>query len=401
MSLLISMQAARWQQYASTCDPKPVVRLDLQKKVETLLREAKWYPDFMLQQRSRAAVAGAVSCEIAVMDGNMKLNGRICARAHAEVEYSSGLNMWLAHCCSEQPAFKKRRCWKHTESEAPADPYPPQAEEVVAHRRSRRVHDGEAYDVLFRPVGMAEVEGRWGPASTATPTQLHQYWRQMEEQGSSAPVQSSAADLNACRCKTHKERQDNKFKGLVRAGRANGWLFAVTPDGFCLHCKPFFGSESLSQRHFFLGELVAAFSEVSIVVHDDSCHVRRYCWKHRHRSELAARLSYPNIRYVLDRWHQTGHVDRWCRQHCWADTEENEELLRGVNTSRAEAWNALMTRHRYVIRQMNHLTRSFFVNEVVDLRNAVALAEKWKSRKRVRAGRFSQRADGNSNDKCL
>ena len=66
-----------------------------------------------------------------------------CGRQH-EAEWSHlrpcgcrskvlfGLNMWLAHCCSEQPAFKKRRCRKHTESEAPADPFPPQAEEVAA-----------------------------------------------------------------------------------------------------------------------------------------------------------------------------------------------------------------------------------------------------------------------------
>lgn len=379
MSYLISMQAARWQQYASTMDPRPVVRLDLREKVETLLQEAfKWYPDHMLQARVRAAEMGGVSCNIAVLDGNMKLNGRICARAHAEVQHSPGLKMWLAHCCSAQPAFKKRRCSKHCESQPPEDPYPAQAEEVVGHRRSRRVHEGEAYDVLLRVVGRPEMEGRWAPASQATPTQLHEYWRQMESQGSSVPIQSSSADLHACRCKTHKELQDKKLKKLVRGGRANGWLFAVTPDGFCMHCRPFFGSESLSQRHFFLAELVAAFSEISIVVHDDSCHLRRYSSKHQARSELAARLAYPNIRYVLDRWHQSGHVDPWCRQHCWTDTEENEELLRGVNTSRAEAWNALMTRHRHVIRVMCHLTRSFFVNEVVDLRNAVALAEKRK-----------------------
>ena len=57
----------------------------------------------------------------------------------------------------------------------------------------------------------------------------------------------------------------------------------------------FSGSESLSQRHFFLG------TQISIVERNDSCHVRRYCWKHQARSELAACLTYPNIRYVLDR----------------------------------------------------------------------------------------------------
>lgn len=140
------------------------------------------------------------------------------------------------------------------------------------------------------------MEGRWEPASQASPTQLREYWRQMEAQGSSIPIQSSSADLHACRDrKTHKELQDKKLKKLVRGSRANGWLFAVAPDGFCLRCRPFFGSESLSQRHFFLG------TQISIGEHNDSCRVRRYCWKHQARSELAARLTSPNIRYVLDR----------------------------------------------------------------------------------------------------
>ena len=62
--------------------------------METLLQEAsKWYPDFMLQKLPRATELAGVSCKIAVLDGNMKLNGRICAEAHAEVEYSPGLKM--------------------------------------------------------------------------------------------------------------------------------------------------------------------------------------------------------------------------------------------------------------------------------------------------------------------
>lgn len=83
--------------------------------------------------------------------------------------------------------------------------------------------------------------------------------------GSSIPIQSSSADLHACRDrKTHKELQDKKLKKLVRGGRANGWLFAVAPDGFCLRCRPFFGAESLSQRHLFLG------TQISIVERNDA-----------------------------------------------------------------------------------------------------------------------------------
>eukprot|EP00435_Cladocopium_sp_Y103_P014022 s3136_g3.t1 len=377
------LQAARWRQYAASTPSSPVVRFNLREKLPVLLGEAfKWYPRYMLEKRAKAAAEKGVKTEIAVMDGNMKLAGRICARAHAEVEHSEGLQMWLAHCCSQQPAFKKRRCTLHTESERPVDPFPPQAEVVVGHRRSRRVCDGEAYDVLLQPRGMPTTQGRWVPSSEATPTQLHEYWRRMEDEGSSVPVQSSVADLQASSCKTHKELGELGVwqKKLIRAGRANGWLFAVTPDGYALHAKPYYGSESLSQRHFFLAELVGAYPNLSSVIHDDACHVRRYCYKHRNRSALATRLAYPNVRYILDRWHQAGHTDDWCRTLCRADTEENQAVLSGVNTSRAEAWNSLVSRHRWVLRSMTHLTRSFFMHEVVDLRNAVMLEEKCAQR---------------------
>ena len=373
---LMCWQASRWRQYAASISPSPVLRLNLREKLPVLQGEAfKWYPRYMLEKRAKEAEKRGVKTEVAVMDGNMKLAGRICARAHAEVEHSEGLQMCLAHCCSQQPAFKKRRCAQHTESERPVDPFPPQAEIVVGHRRSRRVCDGEAYDVLLQPAELPTMQGRWVASSEATPKQLHEYWKKMEEEGSSVPVQSSASDLQASACKTHKELGLWQKK-LIRAGRANGWLFAVTPDGYALHAKPYYGSESLSQRHFFLGELIGAYPNIRTVIHDDACHVRKYCSKHQRRSALAARLAYPNVRYILDRWHQAGHTDDWCRANCRTDTEEHQAVLSGVNTPRAEAWNSLVCRHRWVLRPMTHLLRSFFMHEVVDVRNAAMMEEK-------------------------
>lgn len=376
MFLCCGLQAVRWKQHAAATTPSPEVRLNLAEKMPVLLREAfEWYPQLMLQKRAEVAQEHGVETKIGVMDGNMKLAGRICARPHAEVEYSPGLKMWLAHCCGQEPAHKKRRCAQHAESRPPVDPWPRQAEEVVAHRRSRRVCDGEAYEVLLKAPEVPAWQGRWVVASQATPTQLHEYWKKMDQEGASVPVQSSASDLQASSCKTHKEHGP-WLKKLIRAGRSNGFLFMVTPEGYCLHTKPFFGSESISQRHVFLGEASAAFAELETVVHDDACHLRKYSWKHRGRSELAARLAYPRTKYVLDRWHEGGHVDEWCRLNCKSDTEENKAILAGVNTSRAESWNSLMLRHKWLLRAMSRYTRAFFVHEVVDIRNAAMVAQK-------------------------
>eukprot|EP00435_Cladocopium_sp_Y103_P052494 s853_g16.t1 len=83
------LQAARWRQYAASTPSSPVVRFNLREKLPVLLGEAfKWYPRYMLEKRAKAAVEKGVKTEIAVMDGNMTLAGRICARAHAEVEHS-------------------------------------------------------------------------------------------------------------------------------------------------------------------------------------------------------------------------------------------------------------------------------------------------------------------------
>eukprot|EP00435_Cladocopium_sp_Y103_P025893 s2776_g6.t1 len=322
-------EAGRVRSYAASSSPNPEVqvRVNLREKVAVLLKEAfAWYPRFMLQKRVREAWEKGVETKIVVMDGNLKLAGRTGARPHAEVEHSPELNM--SHLCT-----RSADAHTHLESQPPADPFPRQAEVIAAHRRSPRVKERhtrwKSRAAVRRPKAWCfDVQDAQGVGTLAE--EAYPRW----------PGQWVALCCHSSR--------------VCVARKALLWVGVV-------------------ERYFFLAELVAACGDVDVVVHDDACHVRKYCSKHQARSELAARLVYPRVKYILDRWHQRGHVDEWCREHCAADTEENQAILAGVNTSRAESWNSLMSRHKWVVRQMSHLTRSFFIHEIVDIRNAAML----------------------------
>ena len=124
-------------------------------KLSVLLAEAfKRYPEFMRRQGEASR-----SIHVAVVDGNAKLSGRICARAHAEAQRSEELETCILHGCSASPAFKKRRCAAHSVTEKLADPFPPQTEAIVSHRQSRQAQAGEPYNALLKTRFFLQVAG--------------------------------------------------------------------------------------------------------------------------------------------------------------------------------------------------------------------------------------------------
>lgn len=149
----------------------------------------------------------------------------------------------------------------------------------------------------------------------------------------------------------------------------NGFLLATTPSGHILHVKAFSGSESLSQRFFFLAEIAALVPELSLIIHDDSCHLRKFARKHGGQSELGKRLQYPRAHYVIDCLHIRGHRDTWCLEHCHPDKGDHAQRMKDTNTSRAEQVNHVVGRHKHSLRSMGRFTRSFFMNEIIDSRN--------------------------------
>jgi hypothetical protein len=82
----------------------------------------------------------------------------------------------------------------------------------------------------------------------------------------------------------------------------------------------------MSQRYFFVAELVGKVPSIAVVIHDDSCHLRKFAESHGRDSEAAARLMHPHIRYIIDRLHSKGqlshkpisfHMDTRCNRTCW------------------------------------------------------------------------------------
>ena len=107
----------------------------LGSQAATLAGVWKWYPQHMLQQRVRMARQAGDDLARIVMDGNLKLAGRVCGRPVAELVSCPSLSMFTAAPCSREPAHKKRRCAVHTATEQPSTALQPEI--VVAHRRVR------------------------------------------------------------------------------------------------------------------------------------------------------------------------------------------------------------------------------------------------------------------------
>ena len=335
-----------------------------------------WYPDLMLSKRVELCRQLGEDLSKLVMDGNMKLSRRVCGRPVAELNESKEFGLFTATPCSCTPGFKQRRCQKHNVSRPLEDRGPEQMEVIVKHRRKRVLRGnshGEPYQVQLKvkdQVDDRDAPTRWVSAGDVTPGQLYDYWKQQEAVGYLA-MKSPPHDLASTSCTTHKEGTRG-YKRLVKQGRLCGWLVATTSNGVIVHAKEFVGAESVPQRYFFLGELAAQAHELEVLVHDDACHLRRFADKRREQSDMAARLSYPRVQYIIDKMHAKGHVDKWCLENCHPDVPKNAEAICGVRTPACETVNSVLGRHKFALRHMRERTASFFMHEVIQVRNAGA-----------------------------
>ena len=350
-------------------DELPEINL-LEAPEALLARSLQWYLPHMLRRRVRHARDSNFSCQAVVMDGNCKLSRRICGRDVAEVRHHCGLQQQIVVRCACKPTLSQKCCARHTAAVAPEHQ---DCEMIEAHRLSREqlpVETPEPYEVRLVDRRFAEdpkYQRRWVLARCVPTATLMEYWgKQGARAGHQACVSSSAGkDLAAVSCNTHKELKAARG----RAARSAGWLFASTPDGFVVHLAEFVGAESLGQRYFFLADLLEAAPEIDIVIHDDACHLRKYAASRAGKSPLARRLAYPQVKYVIDRFHSKGHVDHWCKQHCMHTSPENEKALQGVNTSVCEQQFSKLGRYKFMVSKMGAAIGAFFLNEVVELRN--------------------------------
>ena len=87
---------------------------------------------------------------------------------------------------------------------------------------------------------------------------------------------SSPEDLQAVTCATHKEDRSD-----VMLAKTAGILCVCLPSGIIMLMQEVYGSESLPQRYFCLAAAKAAVPEAVLLVHDDSCHLYKYCLKRK------------------------------------------------------------------------------------------------------------------------
>jgi hypothetical protein len=174
--------------------------------------------------------------------------------------------------------------------------------------------------------------------------------------------------LAGLKCETHKMKKKASSRRR-RCARSAGFLVAVTPAGFVAEVTEFIGAESLSQRYFFLATLKRLYPQLAVVLHDDACHLRAFAQKRSSACDFSGELSYPKMKFILDRFHASGHKDDWCLQNVHPAVPENAELVEGVNTSACEILFSWLARFKRMVKTMGQYTALFFVEEMLHDRN--------------------------------
>ena len=150
------------------------------------------------------------------------------------------------------------------------------------------------------------------------------------------------------------------MRSTRKHARSGGFFVSVTSERFITDALEFTGSESRAQWWLFLGRLKETNSNLPTIVHDDACHLRRFAQSRSGWSSLANPLTYPSMKYILDKFHAKGHVDPWCTANVAPDTPENAQILLGKNTSICETTFQWLSRYKHMYRKMNRWSGNFF-----------------------------------------
>ena len=363
-----------------------VVELRLSDKTEEILaKDFSAYYVFMRRRRASRGKAVGVRTDLQVIDGHQKWSRRVCSMPRTCKLPHAGLGLLALTGCCDTPGHKSKFCRRHLH---PTE-IPP-AKRVQRARWEANLGAG-LIDIVDVWVGPDNVSATKVPASSVEPEALVEYLRALAQvsppPGARAaqdadvttplldlPDDMTLLDLQELTCTTHKMgakpiRHSSK-PGLVRRSqRSGGFLVAVTSEGYATDAFEFMGSESCSQRYLFLGRLKELYPDLITVIHDDACHLRRFARRWEARGRLGRSLAYPQMRYILDRFHSSGHKDKWCLDNVHPETEENAPIVAGVNTSACEILFHWWARYKHSFRHMSRWTGNFFAQEVLELHN--------------------------------
>ena len=328
--------------------------------------------------RAERARAAGVRLHVQVLDGHQKWTRRVCCMQRTCKLPSAQLGLFALAGCCDTPSWKSNFCALHKEP-------PPDVPDGKRIQRLRWKAPLAATldDMMSFWVGDDQESAQRVPADGLAPGALLAYLREMSlprAQPATDPQQLRDGEerdditvevISTLACTTRKMGRAKRASSNLsrRSKRSGGLLVAVTPEGFVTDAFEFMGSESCAQRYLFLSRLKSLYPELSTVCHDDSCHLRRFANRWADGSTLARQLAYPQMLYILDRFHASGHVDAWSLANVHPAVPENSAALEGVNTSACEILFAWLARYKHGFRKMNRWMGNFFAQEVLDLHN--------------------------------
>jgi hypothetical protein len=161
-------------------------------------------------------------------------------------------------------------------------------------------------------------------------------------------------------CNTHKETEAM----ALQCARTAGLLCACLSSGIVTSMREVFGCEGLSQRYLFMSSLVDVYPALMAVVHDDACHMHKFCVAHAACSERACRLAPPHIHYICDVFHMVGHTDAWCKVNCNPSAPHLEPLVQDVRTSVCEFTFTWFNQYKHQTKHMSEFGFKFFAQEM-------------------------------------
>lgn len=376
--------------------------IDMRRSVEESIAE-HWET---LHEEAEALTAERVRstgmrADVQVIDGNAKNRRCVCAAPLRHVMKSRRLRRSIRTCCTRTPLLGSKFCRCHGAN--PDDVIDDIDFEIIAHETKAAVGD-EDDDVLHLQIQRKDgLDTLWVPEEDVHQALVKQYFRQLgaqhldaltarkkqrvlarkgwlqvmetamaevgdqwhgmsdAEKAAALPERSSQEDLAAVVCKTHKESTSE----IAKLSRTAGVLCACISSGVVVLMREIFGCESLSQRYFFLADLVGLYPECTMVVHDDACHLHKFAARRADASETAARLAPPNVRYVCDLFHMSGHTDEWCMLHCNPKSPDVAPVLQGIRTSVCEFTFTWLSGYKFQTKHMSEWGFKFFLQEMI------------------------------------
>ena len=146
--------------------------------------------------------------------------------------------------------------------------------ETCGDKRSAWVSEGSVQKALrdeyFNQAGQARRKQRKKSHAPTGPTAEGESWPTL------LIPESAPEDLQAVTCATRKEAGSDAL-----LAKTAGVLCVCLSSGIIVLMQEIYGSESLPQRYFCLAAAKAVVPEAVLLVHDDSCHMYKYCLKRK------------------------------------------------------------------------------------------------------------------------